>query len=442
MVVTCTETETNTAKRPKRPVSEAKRAANRANAKSSTGPRTAAGKAASSLNAVIHGMTSNTIHFLPDEVPEEFYQQVQRWADQLGAVTEPEYILVQRSVYNFWKTRRAGNAGAAAITRTIERATATFERDLDRKAAALIPQLPASPAAVAAQLEQCTPGLAWLIGRSGTLITVLKERGYWDSPQRNEFFYLMGVDPRNLFSQPEVMSMLLDCLAAQRDGAPLTGEEAARLLGDLRPEYMDQAEFAQRLAPHVAKLRRVEHARRFLGHVVGQMHQTRLSAREPVAAYERQQRELVLTELKCDVSHEGSLRERYEATADRQMQAALRSLRSLQADRRKYGEGDLSGLEGEGDGAGASASEAEEEPAEAVVRTEETGSSAGASREEGAGERSEATVTQVSGVKTSCDESSGGLPGTDAVPDGAGLGAGSGGAAAGHPARGFEPLRE
>ncbi len=42
----------------KAPVSERKASANRANAQHSTGPRTAKGKAASSLNALRHGILS------------------------------------------------------------------------------------------------------------------------------------------------------------------------------------------------------------------------------------------------------------------------------------------------------------------------------------------------------------------------------------------------
>jgi hypothetical protein len=51
---------------PKRPISEARLAANRANAKKSTGPRTKEGKQRSSLNATRHGILAQVIH-LPKE---------------------------------------------------------------------------------------------------------------------------------------------------------------------------------------------------------------------------------------------------------------------------------------------------------------------------------------------------------------------------------------
>jgi len=52
----------------KRPISERKLQANRANAKRSTGPRTEAGKAASCRNALKHGILSRSVD-LPLETP-------------------------------------------------------------------------------------------------------------------------------------------------------------------------------------------------------------------------------------------------------------------------------------------------------------------------------------------------------------------------------------
>jgi hypothetical protein len=51
--------------------SEAKIKANRENAKKSTGPRSPAGKAASSRNRLDHGLCAET-NFLPSEDPAEF----------------------------------------------------------------------------------------------------------------------------------------------------------------------------------------------------------------------------------------------------------------------------------------------------------------------------------------------------------------------------------
>jgi hypothetical protein len=53
---------------PKKPISEKRLQANRANADRLTGPKTAAGKAVVRRNALKHGLLSRTISLLPDEV--------------------------------------------------------------------------------------------------------------------------------------------------------------------------------------------------------------------------------------------------------------------------------------------------------------------------------------------------------------------------------------
>jgi hypothetical protein len=61
---------------PKLPVSEARLHANRENAKKSTGPKTAQGKAYSSRNALTHGLLAKTVLFRPDGTPinEDLHQ--------------------------------------------------------------------------------------------------------------------------------------------------------------------------------------------------------------------------------------------------------------------------------------------------------------------------------------------------------------------------------
>jgi hypothetical protein len=84
--------------RPTRPISEAKLAANSVNASRATGPTSTAGKARSALNAVTHGATSNTLIFLEGEDPQEYYDEVNRWAEQLGAATDAEYAHIEIAV--------------------------------------------------------------------------------------------------------------------------------------------------------------------------------------------------------------------------------------------------------------------------------------------------------------------------------------------------------
>src|SRR3954466_14229867 len=130
---------------PKREVSPARLAANRANAKLSTGPRSAQGKAVSRLNGVTHGMTCHLPVVLPGEDPEEFQSEVDRWARQLGAATEAERAQVEAAVSPRWRMRRARDAEASAVAEAIAGLEEGFD---DRRAAevrATIPRLPQAP---------------------------------------------------------------------------------------------------------------------------------------------------------------------------------------------------------------------------------------------------------------------------------------------------------
>src|SRR3954452_22821612 len=87
---------------PKREISPARLAANRANSRLSTGPRTPRGKSASKFNGLVHGMRAES-DILPGEDPEELDRRLETWADELGAETESERYLVEEAVKASWR---------------------------------------------------------------------------------------------------------------------------------------------------------------------------------------------------------------------------------------------------------------------------------------------------------------------------------------------------
>ncbi len=85
------------------PVSERRLAANRANAQLSTGPRTAEGKAVSSLNAVKTGLTGHAVLLADTEQAAAYRAHVQRVFDRWEPVGDREHTLVQSLADTQWR---------------------------------------------------------------------------------------------------------------------------------------------------------------------------------------------------------------------------------------------------------------------------------------------------------------------------------------------------
>ena len=85
---TTTRTATEGEMEIRRPISEKKLQANRANAKRSTGPKTPAGKAAVRRNALKHGVRSHMLSVRPDECVERFNDMLL----SIKATGEPEKV--------------------------------------------------------------------------------------------------------------------------------------------------------------------------------------------------------------------------------------------------------------------------------------------------------------------------------------------------------------
>jgi hypothetical protein len=101
--------ETVSAQNPptsKPPVSERKASANRANAQRSTGPRTAQGKATSSLNALRHGILAKAAFNVTLEGEArraEFEEMVTGFAQEYQPRTPTEHMMVQQLAGCYWK---------------------------------------------------------------------------------------------------------------------------------------------------------------------------------------------------------------------------------------------------------------------------------------------------------------------------------------------------
>jgi hypothetical protein len=108
------------------PVSEAKLAANRANAQLSSGPRTAAGKAVSSMNAVKTGLTGRTV-LLPSDDAEAYRNLLAAYENEFKPVGLRECELVQSLADIQWRLQRIPGLEMAIYARGREEFAEQFE---------------------------------------------------------------------------------------------------------------------------------------------------------------------------------------------------------------------------------------------------------------------------------------------------------------------------
>jgi len=87
--------------------SEKQLAANRANARKSTGPKTAAGKEVVKYNAVTHGLLAKEL-MLPDENAGDAAEFEAQLRASLLPVGQVEELLAERIILAAWRLRRLG----------------------------------------------------------------------------------------------------------------------------------------------------------------------------------------------------------------------------------------------------------------------------------------------------------------------------------------------
>ena len=91
-----------------KPISEAKLAANQANALLSTGPRTNSGKETSSKNALKTGLTGRTVLLPTDNLPA-YEALLQRFQKKYNPASPEETTLVQSIIDTTWRLERITN---------------------------------------------------------------------------------------------------------------------------------------------------------------------------------------------------------------------------------------------------------------------------------------------------------------------------------------------
>ncbi|MFO0953828.1 MAG: hypothetical protein U0835_22265 [Isosphaeraceae bacterium] len=257
--------------------------ANRRNAQKSTGPRTPAGKAASSKNAVKHGLAAQ-VHLPDDASADEFRDDLERWNRDLGPTNAAEEALVRSACRAAWKLRQVEtreHSDAEVLTRhaadvftraQIDRAEEIGRRllfdPINRCARDPIHQ-PGyqeivearrvdDPPKLVRELTSFREGADWLLDRWHELRQTLQNEGFLHYPEKIRLIRLLGRRPGDVLNDPVVLSVTLACQACNPEPLDLSFEMYRCMLGaDLSPLYNRRVEHAEsQLPPDAASGRR------------------------------------------------------------------------------------------------------------------------------------------------------------------------------------------
>lgn len=188
------------------------RHANRRNAKHSTGPKTADGKAKVHTNALRHGLMSKTVHVMPWESPEEYQAHREECWEYYDPQTPLEKDLVERLIINIWRLRRIDVFETMAMTQSGMDNVAGHIQDITLK-------LSRYEARISKTIKTCREELRELQGS--------RLRYEYEEQKKAEAAQAFEIDTEP--SEPPVLSAetLLAALPA------LSDEDAERLITDL-----------------------------------------------------------------------------------------------------------------------------------------------------------------------------------------------------------------
>ena len=185
--------------------SDRKRQSNQINARLSTGPRSPAGKAAVSTNAVRHGLLSQKL-ILPGESQQDFDEMLMGLQAEVRPVGMVEQVLVERIATTMWRQRRLVAAESAKLNLTL-----VENRGLLVKKVIAAARLDASDEALVADLLADTSGHAGVFSLMQELndvsgqesLSTLRQRfpGIWSALQSEA-----GCDNENMATQQQLIT--------------------------------------------------------------------------------------------------------------------------------------------------------------------------------------------------------------------------------------------
>ena len=238
--------------------SPARLAANQANSKHSTGPRTPAGREAASKNSYKHGFyaTAKVVAACEEAGFQEWHGQ---WHDDYRPDGTAETNCIERAAFASWKLRRCAGVEAATLDtqrrgagRRYDDAQADRADLLGRRLVIIAAEMvlnqyhtdphavPDNPAALYRQLCSFKQGADWLLAKWGEVAEVLEHDGSFDDYDRLKAALLAGKRPGEAVFDHEVRDLFLACFAAAAEPWALHDLfRQAQATGCPRPLYND-----------------------------------------------------------------------------------------------------------------------------------------------------------------------------------------------------------
>ena len=320
--------------------------ANRANAQKSTGPKTAEGKAKSSLNAVKHGLAAQHA-LLPNEDAEAYKAVVQGWIDDLQPADTLEMALVDRAAMADWRLKRCVRSEHARLASKVRHAAETHDRERFARAEELgnrsmydplnrciVPPVDPdtlrrihnwraiNPAVVVRELESFAEGVDWMIKRWERIAGILDRENFWHYPEKFEAIKLLGQRPDDALNVEIVGKIFNACRVLHPEPWDITADIQQAALGcEGRPIYAVRAEWLEARAPRTSE-EAFDILLKIIGNELTRLRERRVDLAKS-AAMDRQEAE---ARAMFDDSKEAVLALRYETVRDRELRRALADL--------------------------------------------------------------------------------------------------------------------
>ena len=165
-------------------VSDRKRAANRANAQKSTGPKTVEGKAKVKNNATKHGLRAEQV-VLPWEDADAFEAMRQTWIDEWKPPTDARRALVELGVAQAWMVRRGIGQHRDKLAELGYAAMDRYDREVEARVTRGLNLLSLQPERALGMLMSDRAGVEALAGLWAGLAEDLDSPSSWSHPFRH-----------------------------------------------------------------------------------------------------------------------------------------------------------------------------------------------------------------------------------------------------------------